>query len=90
MVGACLGEDIQSAKYRRALHLHIEDPAPRLFIIGLSEIEIHLVESIDHGELVLELGGRNTHSGALEKCGVRGTRDGALGAEWETLPVLNP
>ena len=56
MVGARLGEDIQSAKYRRTLHLHIEDPAPRLFIIGLCEIEIHLVESIDQGELVLELG----------------------------------
>src|SRR5580765_6423992 len=76
MVGARLSEDIQSAEYRRTLHLHIEDAAPCLFIICLCEIEVHLVESIDQGELVLELrSGRNTHSRALEKRRVCGTCD---------------
>src|SRR5215471_3902679 len=76
MVEASLSKNIQCAEYCGTLHLHIEDPAPLLFIICLREIEVHLVESIDQGELVLELrSGRNSHSRALEKCRVCGTCD---------------
>jgi hypothetical protein len=74
MVGACLSKNIQSTKYRGTLHLHIEDPTPRFFIMVSAKYRSPC-KSVNQGELVLQFRVTQRLSGALEKRGVCGTRD---------------